>query len=43
MGLNKKAKDLTNWYHSSIYVSYRSDSASVIFLAAASPCSGVVS
>ena len=43
MGLNKKAKDLINWYHSSIYASYRGEAALVIFLAAATPCSRVVS
>lgn len=43
MGLNKKAKDLINWYHSSIYASHRGESASVIHLAAATPCSRVVS
>ena len=43
VGLNKKAKDLINWYHSSIYASYRGEAALVIFLAAATPCSRVVS
>ena len=43
MGLNRKTKDLIDWYHPSIHVSYRGEAASVIFLAAAMPFSRVVS